>query len=197
MNTDSHQPDDQKAEPESTATGSQTNRRPKPSERRKARKFATQALYQWQMTQHNLSEIETQFRVDNDMRKTDTGYFHELLHRIPGCVNELDSHFEPHLDRNKDELDKVELAILRIGTYELAKRVDVPYRVVINEGVELAKIFGATDSHKYVNGILDKVAQKLRMMEMSAHRNRGGDKAKPGESKGESANSADNENKSD
>lgn len=146
--------------------------RPKPSARRKARKFATQALYQWQMTQHNLNEIETQFRVDNDMRKTDTQYFHELLHEVPGAVNELDSYFEPYLDRDKDELDKVELAILRIGTYELAKRIDVPYRVVINEGVELAKIFGATDSHKYVNGILDKVAQKLRLMEITEQRNK-------------------------
>ena len=162
MDSDSQQP--------SSDQGKPSAKRPKPAERRKARKFATQALYQWQMTKHNLNEIETQFRVDNDMRKTDTQYFHELLHEIPGNVNELDSHFEPHLDRAKDELDQVELAILRIGTYELAKRIDVPYRVVINEGVELAKIFGATDSHKYVNGILDKVAQKLRLMEINAHR---------------------------
>ena len=165
MNTDSQN------SPESGPAKNQRNKRgPKPSERHKARKFATQALYQWQMTQHNLNEIETQFRVDNDMRKTDTQYFHELLHNIPGCVNELDSHFEPYLDRDKDELDRVELAILRIGSYELGKRLDIPYRVVINEGVELAKIFGATDSHKYVNGVLDKVAQKLRMMEIMAYR---------------------------
>ena len=159
MNTDSQPPS-----PNSSA-------KPKPAARRKARKFATQALYQWQMTQHNLNDIESQFRVDNDMRKTDTGYFHELLHEIPGNVNELDSYFEPYLDRDKNDLDQVELAILRIGVYELAKRIDVPYRVAINEGVELAKIFGATDSHKYVNGILDKAAQKLRMTEMAAHRN--------------------------
>ena len=159
MNTDSQQPPDPAA-------------KPRPAARRKARKFATQALYQWQMTKHSLNEIETQFRTDNDMRKTDTGYFHELLHEIPGNVNELDSYFEPYLDRDKSELDQVELAILRIGIYELAKRLDVPYRVAINEGVELAEIFGATDSHKYVNGILDKSAQKLRLAELTEHRNK-------------------------
>lgn len=141
-----------------------------PSARRKARKFATQALYQWQMTGQPVSTIETQFRVDNDMTKTDTQYFSELLHEVPGCVNELDEYFEKHLDRDKKDLDRVELAILRIGCYELAKRLDVPYRVVINEGVELAKIFGATDSHKYINGLLDKVSQRLRMAEVAAHR---------------------------
>ncbi len=176
MNTDSQNPQADDSSKPATGAGQpaakSANKRPRPAERRKARKFATQALYQWQMTKANLGEIETQFRVDNDMRKTDTQYFHELLHQIPGCVSELDSYFEPHLDRDKDELDQVELAILRIGTYELAKRIDVPYRVVINEGVELAKIFGATDSHKYVNVILDKVAQRLRLMEITAHRNK-------------------------
>lgn len=144
--------------------------RPTAAARRRARKFATQALYQWQMTGQTVASIETQFRVDNDMSTTDTQYFNELLHQVPGSVNELDDYFEKHLDRDKKELDQVELAILRIGCYELAKRIDVPYKVVINEGVELAKIFGATDSHKYVNGILDKVAQRLRMAEMAAHR---------------------------
>lgn len=174
MNTDSQNPQgDDSSKPEATsASPKAAGKRPKPAERRKARKFATQALYQWQMTKANLGEIETQFRVDNDMRKTDTQYFHELLHKIPTEVSELDSYFEPHLDRAKDELDQVELAILRIGTYELSKRIDVPYRVVINEGVELAKIFGATDSHKYINGILDKVAQRLRLMEITEHRNK-------------------------
>jgi len=122
------------------------------------------------MTGANIGEIETQFRVDNDMRKTDVAYFHELLHEIPKCVNELDDTFRPLLDRDIKELDKVELAILRIGTYELSKRPDVPFKVAINEGIELAKYFGATESHKYVNGILDKVAQRLRVVELKAQK---------------------------
>lgn len=141
---------------------------PKPSARRKARRFALQALYQWHMTGDNLGNIEQQFRDENDLKKTDTVFFRELLHKIPACVNEMDALFTPHLDRDKDELDKVELAALRIGTYELAKRLDIPYRVVINEGIELAKYFGATDSYKYVNGILDKVALQVRAVEINA-----------------------------
>ncbi len=142
------------------------SQKPSPAARRKARRFTVQALYQWQMTGANLGEIETQFRVDNDLRKTDSAYFHELLHQIPKCVNELDAYFVPFLDRDLKDLDRVELAILRIGTYELSKRVDVPYKVAINEGIELAKYFGATESHKYINGILDRVAQKLRVLEL-------------------------------
>lgn len=148
------------------------SQKPSPAARRKARRFAVQALYQWQMTGANLGEIETQFRVDNDMRKTDVAYFHELLHEIPKSVSELDDTFRPLLDREIKDLDRVELAILRIGTYELSRRPDIPFKVVINEGIELAKYFGATDSHKYVNGILDKVAQRLRLLEMKASRGR-------------------------
>ncbi len=149
--------------------------KPTPAARRKARRFTVQALYQWQMTGANIGEIETQFRVDNDMRKTDVAYFHELLHEIPKCVNELDDIFRPLLDREIKDLDRVELAILRIGTYELSKRPDIPFKVAINEGIELAKYFGATESHKYVNGILDKVAQRLRVLELKA----GKGKSKP------------------
>ncbi|OUS27091.1 N utilization substance protein B [Gammaproteobacteria bacterium 45_16_T64] len=142
----------------------------KPAARKKARRFAVQALYQWEMTGANLSDIEAQFRVENDFKKTDVDYFHELLHGIPSCVTTLDEAFVKYLDRDKSELDRVELAILRVGIYELIKRMDVPYRVVINEGIELAKTFGATESHKYVNGILDKASQALRMVEVREHR---------------------------
>lgn len=142
----------------------------KTAARRKARRFATQALYQWQMTSDGLSSIEAQFRTDNDMRKTDVGYFHELLHCVPEFIEDIDTAIKPFLDRELADLDQVERAILRLSTYELLKRVDVPYRVVINEGIELAKMFGATESHKYVNGILDKVAQRARYHEMNAHR---------------------------
>ncbi len=148
---------------------STTAKKPSPAARRKARRFAVQALYQWQMTGANLGEIETQFRVDNDMRKTDVEYFHELLHEIPKCLNELDETYKGLLDREIKELDRVELAILRIGTYELSKRIDIPFKVAINEGIELAKYFGATESHKYVNGVLDKVAQRMRVAELKAN----------------------------
>ncbi|NPU95368.1 MAG: transcription antitermination factor NusB [Gammaproteobacteria bacterium] len=151
---------------------SNSSQKPSPAARRKARRFTVQALYQWQMTGANIGVIETQFRTDNDMCKTDVAYFHELLHEIPKCVNELDETFRPLLDREIKDLDRVELAILRIGTYELSKRPDVPFKVAINEGIELAKYFGATESHKYVNGILDKVAQRLRVQEMKANRDK-------------------------
>jgi len=125
------------------------------------------------MTGDNVGEIETQFLVGNDMKKTDVDYFSALFHGVPGCVNELDGAFVKHLDRAKEELDQIELAVLRLGTYELAKRVDVPYRVVINESVELAKTFGASESFKYINGILDKVSQALRMEEIRQYREKG------------------------
>ena len=126
-------------------------------------------FYDPKLKEANLGEIETQFRVDNDMCKTDVDYFHELLHEIPKCLNQLDDTYRGLLDREIKDLDRVELAILRIGTYELSKRIDVPFKVAINEGIELAKYFGATESHKYVNGVLDKVAQRLRVAEMKAN----------------------------
>lgn len=95
---------------------------------------------------------------------------HELLHNTARFRAELDREISPLLDRRLEELDAVELAILRLGAYELSRRMEVPYRVVINEGVELAKSFGATDGHKYVNGILDKLAIRLRSAEVSARR---------------------------
>jgi len=133
--------------------------------RRKARSFAMQALYQWHMAGQALNEIEAQFYVDNDFKKVDTDYFKAILHGVPAKVTELDEAFEPLLDRPIQELDPVELAILRLSTFELLDRIDIPYKVVINEGVELAKIFGATDGHKFINGILDKLAPKLRTAE--------------------------------
>ena len=113
-------------------------------------------------------EIEARYRVENDMHKVDLDYFHELIHEISSKVDGIDDAFMPHLDRKFHELDHVERAILRIGTYEMLHRIDVPYRVVINEGIELAKDFGATESHKYVNGVLDRVAKEHRKLERSA-----------------------------
>jgi N utilization substance protein B len=136
--------------------------------RHKARHYAMQALYQWHMAGASITQIEVEFRADNDMSNVDGEYFSELLHRIPNMLGELDAFFEEHLDRGKDDLGAVELALLRIGSYELAERVDIPYKVVINEAVNLAKKFGATDSFKYINGLLDKVARQTRAIEIAA-----------------------------
>lgn len=138
---------------------------PTPSARRKARRFALQGLYEWQLSGNPSYEIEARYRVENAMHKVDLDYFHELLHKIPTLVSELDALFTLHLDRAFEALDPVELATLRIGTYELKHRLDVPYRVVINEGIELAKTFGASESHKYINGVLDRLAADLRKLE--------------------------------
>lgn len=134
-----------------------------PALRRKARQMAMQALYQWELSSSSLVGIEREFYEDNDMTKVDVDYFSELLHQVPVMKTELDDVIKPLLDRDMSELTPVELTILRLSGYELLKRPDVPYRVIINEGVELAKTFGATDGHKYVNGILDKLAGEVRL----------------------------------
>lgn len=137
-----------------------------PATRRKARHFGMQALYQWKMTGASLNEIEAEFHVDNDMTHTDTDYFHELVHEIPSKISEIDTAYEPYLqERSVDELDPITLSLLRLATYEFMYRVDVPYKVVINEAVSLAKKFGATDSYKFINGVLDKLAVKVRTVE--------------------------------
>jgi N utilization substance protein B len=135
-----------------------------------ARSFALQAVYQWQMNHAPVNDIEAQFAVDHDLGKCDKAYFRELLQGVTAKATSLDDLFEELLDRPLAELDPIELATLRIGAYELAERLDVPYRVAINESVELAKSFGASESHKYVNGILDKLAQRVRREEIAARR---------------------------
>ena len=131
-----------------------------PSARRKARHYGMQALYQWSMTQHPVAEIELQFLADYDFSRVDVEYFHDIIHQVPACVGELETMLTPFLDRSIEELDPIELALLRLGAYELIKRIDIPYKVAINESVSLAKKFGATDGHKYINGVLDELAKK-------------------------------------
>jgi N utilization substance protein B len=138
------------------------------AERRKARHYGMQALYQWHMAGASLNDIEAEFRADYDFSHVDLAYFQALLHEIPACVDELDAALEPLLDRKLDELDPIERTLLRMGMYELTSRIDVPYKVVINEEVALAKKFGATDSHKYINGVLDRAARELRKVEIDA-----------------------------
>jgi len=135
-----------------------------------ARKRAAQALYTWELSSNDLSDIEQQFLIEQDMKNVDLKYFKELLHKIPAHVDVIDEHINAHLDRPMNEVDPVELAIMRLGVYELKYRPDIPYKVVINESVELAKIFGAEDGFKYVNSILDCAAKKLRAVEVNARK---------------------------
>ena len=135
--------------------------------RRKARHFGLQALYQWTLSGASATDIEAEFRVDNDFQHTDGDYFSALLRGVTSDVESLEILFAPALDRTLDELDPIERNLLRLGTFELRDRIDVPYKVVISEAVALAKKFGATDSHKYVNGVLDKIARDLRTVELA------------------------------
>ena len=139
------------------------------AQRRKARHYGLQALYQWTLSGASPSDIEAEFRVDNDFRHTDADYFSAVLRGVVLDVEGLESLFEPALDRRLDELDPIERNLLRLGTFELRDRIDVPYKVVISEAVALAKKFGATDSHRYINGVLDKVARELRQVESTQH----------------------------
>ncbi len=141
---------------------------PLSAQRRKARHYAMQALYQWHMAGANLSDIEAEFRTDNDMTHVDLDYFQDILHGVPKQISDLDTTIEPELDRTLKELDPVSLALLRMATYELVSRIDVPYKVVINEAVALAKKFGPSESHKFINGVLDKLAPTLRKIEADA-----------------------------
>ncbi len=147
-----------------------SERRQLAAARRKARHYAVQALYQWALSANALSDIERQFSEDFDFRGTDRDYFHEILHGVPARLGELESAFEPHLDIALEKLGPVERAVLRIATWELACRPDVPYRVVLNEAVALAKKFGATESHRFVNAVLDRVARDLRAAESARTR---------------------------
>ena len=138
------------------------------AERRKARHYGMQALYQWYMAGASLSDIEAEFRADYDFSHVDLEYFQALLHGVPASVDTLEASLAPLLDRKLEELDPIERTLLRMGAFELRERPDVPYKVVINEAVALARKFGATDSHKYINGVLDKLARQLRKVEIDA-----------------------------
>jgi N utilization substance protein B len=139
----------------------------KPKARRLAREFAVQAVYSWQMSNNPVEQIELSIITSNDMKKADTEYFLELLRAVVKDCADLDKKIRPYLGRLPEELDPVEKAILRIATYELVARIDVPYKVVINEAIELAKSFGAEESHKFINGVLDKAIKTLRKDELS------------------------------
>ena len=134
----------------------------KPAARRRARECAVQALYSWQISKNDIADVEYQFLSEQDVKDVDISYFRELLSGVATNVEYLDGLMAPVLSRQLEELGQVERAVLRISLFELSKREDVPYKVAINEGIELAKTFGAEDSHKFVNGVLDKVAPTIR-----------------------------------
>ena len=140
------------------------------SSRRSSREFALQGLYEWLVGGSDVGAIDAHMREQDGFNRADAAHFDALLH---GCVAEaadLDALLARHVDRKTTELSPIEHGVLMIGTYELKHCIDVPYRVAINEAVELAKSFGGTDGHKYVNGVLDKAASELRPVEVQARR---------------------------
>jgi len=136
--------------------------------RTRARELLVQALYQKQLAGHSSSELLEQFHLQAAYQRVDQEFFNEALPLICKSQDELESTIDGLIDRPLEQLDPVERAVLLIGVYELQSRLDVPYRVVINEGVNLAKRFGALDGHKYINACLDAAAQSLRSVEIQA-----------------------------
>lgn len=139
-------------------------------QRQKARRLLVQALYSWDVGGSDLTTIAAEFQVDNDMRNVDTEYFREVLFGVAGHLGEVDSSYLPHLDRETEKLDPVSRAVLRLSCYEFLHHVEIPYKVVINEGVNLAKTYGPTDAFKFINGVLDRVAADSRAVEVAAAR---------------------------
>jgi N utilization substance protein B len=135
--------------------------------RRKARRALVQAVYQWQMAGGTTAEIEAEFESNGSLDKADADLFRELLRGVLLNCDEVDALLAPVLDRPIRELSNVECAVLRIGARELATREDIPYSVTIDEYVELTKLFGAEQGHKFVNGVLDKLARSLRPAEVA------------------------------
>lgn len=149
-------------------SGAATIRPGRKTRRRLARELALQGLYQWCVAGGTLEAIETQLRETKEFPRTDEKYFSGLLRGVLANAAELEKHIQPYLDRPFKELSPVEIAILLLGTHELESHPEIPYRAVINEAVELAKSYGGTDGHRYVNGVLDKLAAKLRVAEVNA-----------------------------
>ena len=140
------------------------------SARRKSREFALQGLYEWLIGGADSGVVDAHVREHEGFEQCDAAHFDMLLH---GCIREhaeLDAQLSNHLDRKTEQLSPIEHAVLLIGSYELLHCIDIPYKVAINEAVELAKSFGGTDGHKYVNGVLDKTATTLRSVEVEAAR---------------------------
>lgn len=138
--------------------------------RHSARRLAMQAVYSWQMAGQPLGELLANFRQDIDYPKADPEYFEELVSSVVEEAEALDGLLNPFLSREMEHIDPVERAVLRLATFELRSRPDVPYRVVLDEAIGLARKFGASEGHKFVNGVLDKLGRELRTLELSAEK---------------------------
>ncbi|NOY16542.1 MAG: transcription antitermination factor NusB [Gammaproteobacteria bacterium] len=135
------------------------------SSRHLARRAAIQALYQWEMTQQSRQEIEKHFLADDCLQKVDNEYFKELVHEIPRLVEDIDGSLSSFIDRDITLVDPIEKAVLRLAAYELIYHAEIPYRVVLNEAIELSRTFGSDNGYRFVNGILDKMGAEVRSAE--------------------------------
>ena len=138
--------------------------------RTNARKNVVQALYQWQMTGVSVIEIERQFREADRLKNVQRSYFSELLQGVPKQLAVIVKALDEFVDRPVAKIDPVERAILRMSIFELLNRLDIPYRVILNEAVSLSKLYGAEDGYKYINGVLDKIAHRYRSAEVTKSR---------------------------
>jgi transcription antitermination protein NusB len=141
---------------------------PARSMRHRARELAMQGIYEWRLSGKNAALIEQGTREEKSLGRYDTEFFGQLLQGAIAQHEALSAQIAPHLDRAVKELSPVEFSVLLLGAYELTQHPEIPYRVVINEAVELAKTFGGSDGHKFVNGVLDKLAAKVRAVEVAA-----------------------------
>lgn len=141
---------------------------PAKSQRHRARELAVQGIYEWRLSGKSAAQIEKATRDEKSLGRYDTEFFGQLLRGVIAQQETLCAQIEPHLDRSMNELSPVEFSVVLLGAYELTQHPEVPYRVVINEAVELAKTFGGSDGHKFVNGVLDKLAAQVRAAEVAA-----------------------------
>ena len=141
---------------------------PTASQRHRAREAVIQALYQWELSGYPMTQVAAMFRADNDLKRADITFFHAALTAIDQTHQDLVDSLKPHLSREFSELTPIERNILLLGAYELSSRIDIPFKVVISEAVALSKKFGATDGHKFVNGVLDQLAANARAIEVQA-----------------------------
>ena len=141
---------------------------PTASQRHRAREAVIQALYQWELSGYPMTQVAAMFRADNDLKRADIAFFHDTLTAIDHTHQALVDSLKPYLSRALSELTPIERNILLLGAYELSARIDIPFKVVISEAVALSKKFGATDGHKFVNGVLDQLAANARAIEVQA-----------------------------
>ncbi|MCX7557245.1 transcription antitermination factor NusB [Xanthomonadaceae bacterium JHOS43] len=141
-----------------------------PAARSRARRRALQALYAWQLSGQDIAQVIAQFRSEQDMEIADLEYFEDLLRGVNGNLAKIDEELRRFVDRDIAQIDPIERGVLRLAAYELLFRIDVPYRVVLNEAIETTKRFGADHGHSYVNGVLDRAAAEWRGAEATLGR---------------------------